>query len=170
MGPQIDTSPVGAPAQPANSGSQTTSASELTELTNALSKYVGLGEWAEAVRILQSLISLDPTNTHYYLRLGDYSLKAGNQAEAIRCYYEAADLYFKSGFSVKAIGTYNMILKIAPGETLAPMLMKLAEAQKQQVMKDEPQHSETLKRCLHSYHEVTTLGSGNESRVLDRLT
>jgi hypothetical protein len=56
--------------------------------------------------------------------MGDYSLKAGNKPMAIKSYYEAADMYVKAGFSVKAIATYKMILKIAPGETQATALMK----------------------------------------------
>lgn len=99
-------------------------ANKKDRLTNELSKYVGLGQWAKAVQTLQSLIQLDPANTHYYLRMGDYSLKAGNKAGAIKHYYEAADMYVKTGFSVKAIATYKMILKIAPGETQATTLMK----------------------------------------------
>jgi len=99
-------------------------ANKKDRLTNELSKYVGLGQWAKAVQTLQSLINLEPTNTHYYLRMGDYSLKAGNKPVAIKSYYEAADMYVKAGFSVKAIATYKMILKIAPGETQATALMK----------------------------------------------
>jgi hypothetical protein len=99
-------------------------ANKKDRLTNELSKYVGLGQWAKAVQTLQGLIQLEPTNTHYYLRMGDYSLKAGNKAAAIKHYYEAADMYVKAGFSVKAIATYKMILKIAPGETEATALMK----------------------------------------------
>lgn len=99
-------------------------ANKKDRLTNELSKYVGLGQWAKAVQTLQNLIHLEPTNTHYYLRMGDYSLKAGNKPAAIKSYYEAADMYVKAGFSVKAIATYKMILKIAPGETQATALMK----------------------------------------------
>ena len=99
-------------------------ANKKDRLTNELSKYVGLGQWAKAVQTLQSLINLEPTNTHYYLRMGDYSLKAGNKPMAIKSYYEAADMYVKAGFSVKAIATYKMILKIAPGETQATALMR----------------------------------------------
>jgi hypothetical protein len=56
--------------------------------------------------------------------MGDYSLKAGNKAGAVKHYYEAADMYVKAGFSVKAIATYRMILRIAPGETQATTLLK----------------------------------------------
>jgi hypothetical protein len=99
-------------------------ANKKDRLTNDLSKHVGLGQWAKAVQTLQSLIELEPTNTHYYLRMGDYSLKAGNKAAAIKFYYQAADMYVKAGFSVKGIATYKMILKIAPEETQATALMR----------------------------------------------
>jgi tetratricopeptide (TPR) repeat protein len=104
-------------------------ANKKDRLTNELSKYVGLGQWAKAVQTLQGLIQLEPTNTHYYLRMGDYSLKAGNKAGAVKHYYEAADMYVKAGFSVKAIATYKMILRIAPGETQATTLMKSVTTQ-----------------------------------------
>src|SRR5881227_1897094 len=65
-------------------------ANKKDRLTNELSKYVGLGQWAKAVQTLQSLIHLEPTNTHYYLRMGDYSLKAGNKPAAIKSYYEVS--------------------------------------------------------------------------------
>ena len=99
-------------------------ANKKDRLTNELSKYVGLGQWAKAVQTLESLIQLEPANPHYFLRMGDYSSKAGNKAGAIKHYYEAADIYTKAGFSVKAIATYKMILKIAPGETQATARMK----------------------------------------------
>lgn len=103
-------------------------ANKKDRLTTELSRYVGLGQWAKAVQTLQSLINLEPTNTHYYLRMGDYSLKAGNKAAAIKYYYQAADMYARAGFAVKAIATYKMILKIAPNETQATLLMKTIHA------------------------------------------
>ena len=99
-------------------------ANKKDRLTNELSKYVGLGQWAKAVQTLENLIQLEPANPHYFLRMGDYSVKAGNKVGAIKHYYQAADIYTKAGFSIKAIATYKMILKIAPGETQATTLMK----------------------------------------------
>ena len=99
-------------------------ASAKDQLTNDLSKYVEQAQWTKAVQALEGLIKLEPNNAQYYLRMGDYALKGGNKAAAIKSYYQAADMFSKAGFSVKGIATYKMILKIAPGETQATALMK----------------------------------------------
>ena len=99
-------------------------ANKKDQLTNDLSKFVEQGQWAKAVQALEGLVALEPTNAQYYLRIGDYSLKAGNKAAAIKTYYQAADMFVKVGFSVKGIATYKMILKIAPEETQATKLMR----------------------------------------------
>lgn len=94
------------------------------QLTNDLSKFVEQAQWNKAVQALEGLIKLEPNNAQYYLRMGDYALKAGNRPGAIKSYYQAADMFSKAGFSVKGIATYKMILKVAPGETQATALMK----------------------------------------------
>jgi len=99
-------------------------ANKKDQLTNDLSKYVEQAQWAKAVQTLQGLIELEPTNAQYHLRMGDYSVKAGAKAAAIKYYYQAADMFIKAGFSIKGIATYKMILKIAPQETQATALMK----------------------------------------------
>jgi cAMP-dependent protein kinase regulator len=96
------------------------------QLTTDLSKFVAQAQWAKAVQALEGLIKLEPTNAQYYLRLGDYCVKAGNKVAAVQAYYQAADLFVKAGFSIKGIAACKMILKIAPEETRAIVLMKAA--------------------------------------------
>ncbi len=99
-------------------------ANKKEQLSNDLAKFVEGSQWAKAVEALQGLIQLEPTNSNYYLRMGDYNVKAGNKAGAIKSYYQAADLFVKAGFSVKGIATYKMILRVAPDEKQATELMR----------------------------------------------
>jgi hypothetical protein len=99
-------------------------ASKKEQLSNDLAKFVEQSQWAKAVEALQGLLQLEPTNANYFLRMGDYSVKAGNKAAAVKSYYQAADLFVKAGFSVKGIATYKMILRVAPEEKQATELMK----------------------------------------------
>ena len=99
-------------------------ANKKEQLSSDLAKFVEQSQWAKAVEALQGLIQLEPTNSNYYLRLGDYNVKAGNKAAAVKGYYQAADLFVKAGFAVKGIATYKMILRVAPDEKQATELMK----------------------------------------------
>ncbi len=94
------------------------------QLTSELSKFVEQAQWVKAVLTLQGLIDLEPFNPQYHLRMGDYSLKAGNKAAAVKAYYQAADLFGKAGFTLKGVAAYKIILKISPHETQAATLMK----------------------------------------------
>ena len=99
-------------------------ANKKEQLSNDLAKFVEQSQWAKAVQVQQGLIDLEPTNSNYFLRMGDYNVKAGNKAAAVKAYYQAADLFVKAGFSVKGIATYKMILRVAPEEKQATELMR----------------------------------------------
>lgn len=99
-------------------------ANKKEQLSTDLAKFVEQSQWAKAVEALQGLIQLEPTNANSYLRMGDYNVKAGSKAAAVKAYYQAAKLFVDSGFSVKGIATYKMILRLAPDEKQATELMK----------------------------------------------
>jgi hypothetical protein len=99
-------------------------ANKKQQLNNDLTKFVEQSQWAKAVQALQGLVDLEPANANYHLRMGDYSVKAGNKVGAVKAYYQAAHLFVDSGFAVKGIATYKMILRLAPGEKQAIELMK----------------------------------------------
>src|SRR5439155_9900916 len=73
-------------------------------------------------------VELEPSNANYYLRMGDYSVKAGKKSDAVKAYYQAAKLFVDSGFSVKGIATYKMILRLDPAEKQAKELMRVINA------------------------------------------
>jgi hypothetical protein len=99
-------------------------ANKKQQLNNDLTRFVEQSQWAKAVQALQGLVDLEPANANYHLRMGDYSVKAGNKVGAVKAYYHAAKLFVDSGFAVKGIATYKMILRLAPGESQATELMK----------------------------------------------
>ena len=74
-------------------------ASKKEQLSTDLAKFVEQSQWAKAVTCLQGLVELEPANANYYLRMGDYSVKAGNKPAAVKAYYRAAKLFVDSGFS-----------------------------------------------------------------------
>ena len=103
-------------------------ATQKERLSADLAKFVEQREWAKAVKCLQGLVELEPSNANYYLRMGDYSVKAGKKSDAVKAYYQAAKLFVDSGFSVKGIATYKMILRLDPAEKQAKELMRVINA------------------------------------------
>ncbi len=99
-------------------------ASKKEQLSTDLAKFVEQSQWTKAVECLQGLVELEPANANFYLRMGDYNVKAGNKTGAVKAYYRAAKLFVDSGFSVKGIATYKMILRLAPEEKQAQQLMR----------------------------------------------
>ena len=99
-------------------------ASKKEQLSTDLAKFVEQSQWAKAVTCLQGLVELEPANANYHLRMGDYCVKGGNKPDAVKAYYRAAKLFVDSGFSVKGIATYKMILRLAPQEKQAQQLMR----------------------------------------------
>ncbi len=99
-------------------------ASKKEQLSTDLAKFVEQSQWSKAVTCLQGLVELEPSNANYYLRMGDFNVKAGNKSGAVKAYYQAGKLFVDSGFSVKGIATYKMILRLAPAEKQARELMR----------------------------------------------
>lgn len=83
-------------------------------LNEALHLCIKKNQWSEAIEILKKLIKLEPRNTMYLLRVGDYSAKIGAKREAMTAYLSAGDAFSKNGFLVKAIAAYKMILNLEP--------------------------------------------------------
>lgn len=83
-------------------------------LNESLLLCIKKSQWSEAVAILKKLMRLEPTNTLYLLRIGDYSAKIGAKKEAVAAYMSAGDAFSKNGFLVKAIAAYKMILNLEP--------------------------------------------------------
>ncbi|NKE69796.1 cyclic nucleotide-binding domain-containing protein [Candidatus Manganitrophus noduliformans] len=83
-------------------------------LNEALHLCIKKSQWSEAIEILKKLMKLEPTNTMYLLRVGDYSAKIGAKKEAVTAYLSAGDTFSKNGFLVKAIAAYKMILHLEP--------------------------------------------------------
>lgn len=83
-------------------------------LSEALHLCIKKNQWSDAIEILKKLIRLEPKNTMYLLRAGDYSAKIGAKKEAVAAYMNAGETFSSNGFLVKAIAAYKMALGVEP--------------------------------------------------------
>jgi tetratricopeptide (TPR) repeat protein len=98
-------------------------------LNEALHLCIKKSEWPKAIEILKKLMKLEPTNTMYLLRVGDYSSKIGAKKEAVAAYLSAGNAFSKNGFLVKAIAAYKMILNLEPNHPEARKRLQSVHAE-----------------------------------------
>ncbi|MBI3610144.1 MAG: cyclic nucleotide-binding domain-containing protein [Nitrospirae bacterium] len=89
-------------------------ATEKDRVTESLQKYIKKSQWDKAIQALGDLAVMEPNNAVHRLRTGDYYLKLGHSEKAVAAYGEAAEVFAKGGFVVKALAAYKMILRLDP--------------------------------------------------------
>jgi hypothetical protein len=85
---------------------------EKDRVTDDLQKYIKKSQWDKAIQALDRLAELEPNNAAHRLRTGDYYLKLGATQKAVTAYHQAADVFTKGGFVVKALAAYKMVLRL----------------------------------------------------------
>ncbi len=83
---------------------------------------------------IQKLIEKEPYNGHHYLRLADLLIKKGDTSKAIANYLKAARLFYKQGFSKKAMVAAKLVLRYDKDNEQALELLKKIEDE----FKEEP--------------------------------
>lgn len=114
------------------------------KIDNALQGYIKKGMWESAIDCLKQLSSMEPDNPTYHLRMGDYYLKLGAKEKTIEEYYVAASRFVDSGFIVKAIAIYKMILRIDPDDKDAYKKIEALHQHTQLQAGQETQKPETI--------------------------
>lgn len=95
---------------------------------------------------------MEPDNPTYRLRMGDYYLKLGAKEMATEKYYAAANLFVDSGFIVKAIAIYKMVLRVNPDDEDA---YKKIEALHQRTKSQVAHHADKIEAVKVETVEVT---------------
>jgi CRP-like cAMP-binding protein len=73
-------------------------------------------EWEKSLSLLQELERSEPDNPQIHLRKGDVLQRTGDTPGAVASYHQSASGLMKAGFGQKALGVYNIILKVAPND------------------------------------------------------
>jgi len=85
------------------------------EVTGRVQQFMRKGQWDNALGEMRRLYNEHRSDPVISLRMGDIHVKAGDNKSAAECYYEAARLFEHQGHAAKAIASYKMVQRIAPG-------------------------------------------------------
>ena len=91
------------------------------------------GKWREAVEEYERAIAIDPNDARVRLKSSDAALKAGDLARAADALLEAAAIFERSGFGLKAVATLREVLTIDPSRAAVHLALARAYAQLQLV-------------------------------------
>ena len=76
-------------------------------------------EWDKSFGFLESLAKLEPANPQVFMKSGDILQRLGRSGESVAAYQRAASLLEGSEEWTKALATYKIIIRLAPGDEKA---------------------------------------------------
>ena len=98
---------------------------KISRIKDKAEKYFLKGKFRDALSTYTQLKDYGKDDPRILLRIGDISRKAGDIPGAVESYKEAADIFVKSGFLIKAVAVCKLILTVDP--SLTDIEKRLAE-------------------------------------------
>ena len=86
------------------------------KILKEIQKFVAKSQWDKAIAEYEKLVKDSPGDTNSHNAIGDLYLKRNDPDKAILSYSKAADIFAKSGFTLKAIALYKKIQSIKPDQ------------------------------------------------------
>lgn len=86
------------------------------KILKEIQKFVAKSQWDKAIEEYAKLVKDSPSDTNSHNAMGDLYLKKNDPDKAVVSYSKAADIFAKSGFTLKAIALYKKIQSIKPNQ------------------------------------------------------
>lgn len=93
-------------------------------------KFVAKAQWDKAIIEYEKLLKESPNDSNTFNIVGDLYLKKNDPESAIDSYKKAADVFAKSGFTLKAIALYKKVLNIKPDQVEIYLLLGKLNAER----------------------------------------
>jgi CRP-like cAMP-binding protein len=87
---------------------------DVRKLKDGVADYLKKQKWEKAAELLEQLISAEPKDMQYRLKLGDAYRRTEQIQNAVAAYEHAAKTFADEGQLIKAIGAVKLILEIDP--------------------------------------------------------
>ncbi|MHB8173405.1 MAG: tetratricopeptide repeat protein, partial [Nitrospirota bacterium] len=93
-------------------------------------KFVAKAQWDKAIIEYEKIIAESPSDGNTFNTVGDLCLKRNDTEKAIESCKKAAELFNKTGFTLKAIALYKKVLNIKPDQVDIFILMGKLNAER----------------------------------------
>lgn len=104
------------------------------DLRAQLSQAIEAGQMEQALDLYELIEKQKPDEPRWAHRKGDLLRRMGRNADAVRAYARAVELYAARGFEARAVATAKLMLAIDPnrGQVLEPVEPEAAQRFQQQ--------------------------------------
>ncbi len=93
-------------------------------------KFIAKSQWDKAILEYEKIVAASPNDANTFNTIGDLCLKRNDTEKAIESFKRAAEIFNKTGFTLKAIALYKKVLNIKPEQVDVFILMGKLNAER----------------------------------------
>ena len=93
-------------------------------------KLVAKSQWDKAITEYEKIVAESPNDANTFNTIGDLCLKRNDNNKAIESFKKAAEIFNRTGFTLKAIALYKKVLNIKPDQVDIFILMGKLNAER----------------------------------------
>lgn len=152
---------------------------DISSVKDKAEKFFSKGQFSSSLDAYLSIKKQAEKDPRIYLRLGDIYRKLNKSQEAVEEYKNAAEVFVKQGFIVKAIAVFKMIIDIDPSKTdvqkrLADLYAKQGLGQKPEpipakIEGPKPEAQPVSKKKIPRTPLFSDLNADELSEVIDKI-
>ncbi len=93
-------------------------------------KFIAKSQWDKAILEYEKIVAESPNDANTFNTIGDLCLKRNDNDKAIESFKKAAEIFNKTGFTLKSIALYKKVLNIKPEQVDIFILMGKLNAER----------------------------------------
>ena len=101
-----------------------------SKILKDVQKFIAKSQWDKAIIEYEKILAESPNDANTFNTVGDLCLKRNDTEKAIESFKKAAEIFNKTGFTLKAIALYKKVLNIKPDQVDVFLLMGKLNAER----------------------------------------
>ena len=101
-----------------------------SKILKDVQKFIAKSQWDKAIIEYEKILAESPNDANTFNTVGDLCLKRNDTEKAIESFKKAAEIFNKTGFTLKAIALYKKVLNIKPDQVDVFLMMGKLNAER----------------------------------------
>ncbi len=101
-----------------------------SKILKDVQKFIAKSQWDKAIIEYEKILAESPNDANTFNTVGDLCLKRNDTEKAIESFKRSAEIFNKTGFTLKAIALYKKVLNIKPDQVDVFLMMGKLNAER----------------------------------------